>query len=60
MSVPLPRIHIGALHGGTGSWEIAYGLEEERFFQRTLESPAGPHIIPMWKLATAARCVANR
>ncbi|MFF4786126.1 DUF262 domain-containing protein [Streptomyces griseorubiginosus] len=44
---------IGALHGGTGSWDIAYDLEEERFFQRTPESPTGPHIIPMRKVSSA-------
>lgn len=44
---------IGALHGGAGLWDIAYDLEEERFFQRTPESPTGPHVIPMRKVSSA-------
>lgn len=38
---------IGALHGGTGPWNIAYDLEEERFFQRTPETPVAPQIVSM-------------
>jgi hypothetical protein len=44
---------IGALHGGTGFWDIAFDLEEERFFQHTPESQAGPDIIPMRKVSSA-------
>ncbi|WP_446224195.1 GmrSD restriction endonuclease domain-containing protein [Nocardia sp. IBHARD005] len=44
---------IGALHGGTGLWDIAYDLAEERFFQRTPDSPTGPHIVSMRQVSAA-------
>jgi hypothetical protein len=43
---------IGALHGGMGPWDISYDLEAGRFFQRTSETPTGPHIIPMRKVSS--------
>ncbi|MFC9966860.1 DUF262 domain-containing protein [Nocardia ignorata] len=45
---------IGALHGGTGLWDIAFDLAEERFFQRTPDSPTGPHIVSMRQVGAAS------
>jgi hypothetical protein len=44
---------IGALHAGTGIWDIAYDLEEQRFSHRTPETPAAPHLIPMQRVTSA-------
>ncbi|WP_460727906.1 GmrSD restriction endonuclease domain-containing protein [Nocardia heshunensis] len=44
---------IGALHGGTGFWDIAYDLDKELFYQRVPESPTGPHILPMREVSSA-------
>ncbi len=45
---------IGALHGGTGLWDIAYDLKDERFFQATPETPVEPYIVPMRMVSSAS------
>ncbi len=45
---------LGALHGGTGLWDILYDLQEERFFQRVPETPEAPHFVPMQSVSSAS------
>ncbi|UQU64767.1 DUF262 domain-containing protein [Couchioplanes caeruleus] len=44
---------IGALHGGTGVWDIAYDLQEERFFHRAPETPVAAHLVPLREVSEA-------
>lgn len=45
---------IGALHGGEGIWDIAYDLNEGRFFHPSPETADGPHVVPMRSVPSAA------
>ncbi|MET7766873.1 DUF262 domain-containing protein [Streptomyces sp. NPDC005393] len=44
---------IGALHAGTGKWNVAYDLVEERFLHLMPDTPEGDHIVPMRKVSSA-------
>lgn len=44
---------LGALHGGTGAWDIVYDLDKERFSQRDPEAPPADHVVPMRAVSEA-------
>lgn len=45
---------LGALHGGTGPWDIIYDLQKERFFHRTPETAMAAHLVPMRAVSSAS------
>ena len=50
---------IGALHGGTGLWNIDYDLQTEQFFQRTPETPTAAHLVHMRVVSEASSLFAQ-
>ncbi|WBB70596.1 DUF262 domain-containing protein [Micromonospora sp. WMMD812] len=45
---------LGALHGGTGPWDIIYDLQKERFFHRTPDTAMAAHLVPMRAVSSAS------
>ncbi|WP_162173355.1 GmrSD restriction endonuclease domain-containing protein [Salinispora pacifica] len=45
---------LGALHGGTGPWDIVYDLQKEQFFHNTPDAAMAAHLVPMRAVSSAS------